>query len=111
MRYYDNNSTTKNKVKEHFVDQPHMYSAWKWLSYDIEEVYYSNRLHCFRRIRTTNEMRQLPDKDTTIEYNIRVRGRRGMRQLPSAWDDIWYRDVDTKSWKHKTKRKKQWKYE
>lgn len=46
--------------------------------------------------------------DEVLEYGIRIRGRRSIRQLPEAWDDRCRSDIfNHKSWKRH--RRTQWK--
>lgn len=42
-------------------------------------------------------------------YGLKLRGRRSPRNLPDSWDDLHCEIYDVeKSWKHSTKRKKQY---
>lgn len=56
----------------------------------------------FRRPRTTQERRW------NEAHRKFVRGRRSPKIIPSAWEDLYKSAVDSKSWKNKFKKKKQW---
>lgn len=56
-----------------------------------------------RHPRTTQEIRSQTDAD---EQGVTVRGKRSRCKLPTSWDDFFI--PSPKSWKHKTKRKRQY---
>ena len=56
---------------------------------------------CFRHVRTYNELKSYEASD------VRIRGKRSIRNLPTAWDDIYNSNMSIRSWK-RTKKKKQW---
>ena len=39
--------------------------------------------------------------------DVRIRGKRSIPNLPTAWDDIYNNNMSIRSWK-RTKKKKQW---
>lgn len=59
-----------------------------------------------RRVRTTNERRQI-DAWKDEEDAPKVRAARNYRNLPNSWDD--YMAHSDRSWKTQSKRKNQWK--
>lgn len=100
----------KNKIKKNYY-------------FNREEVYissYSNRIFkCknnrinrivnARFIKTFNERKAYDD---ALEQNVKIRGKRSKRMIPSNWDDIKASAYfERKSWKRNSKRKHQWKYE
>ena len=56
---------------------------------------------CFRHVRTYNELKSYEASD------VRIRGKRSIPNLPTAWDDIYNSNMSIRSWK-RTKKKKQW---
>lgn len=56
----------------------------------------------FRRPRTTQERRW---NEAHRKY---VRGRRSPKLLPTTWDDMYKSSVDSRSWKDKFKKRRQW---
>ena len=56
---------------------------------------------CFRHVRTYNELKSYEASD------VRIRGKRSIRNLPTAWDDVYNSNMSIRSWK-RTKKKKQW---
>lgn len=56
----------------------------------------------FRRPRTTQERRW------NEAHRKFVRGRRSPKMIPSAWEDQYKKAVQSKSWKNKFKKRKQW---
>ena len=56
---------------------------------------------CFRHVRTYNELKSYEASD------VRIRGKRSICNLPTAWDDIYNSNMSIRSWK-RTKKKKQW---
>ena len=56
---------------------------------------------CFRHVRTYNELKSYEASD------IRIRGKRSIPNLPTAWDDVYNSNMSIRSWK-RTKKKKQW---
>ena len=56
---------------------------------------------CFRHVRTYNELKNYEASD------VRIRGKRSIRNLPTAWDDVYNSNMSIRSWK-RTKKKKQW---
>jgi hypothetical protein len=75
----------------------------------LGDISYNAHLHHYRPIRTTQERRMAIAHGD--EYGMEfVRGRRSFRGLPSSWDDycsgVWSLQ---NSWKHHSKRQKQWK--
>ena len=77
-------------------------NKFKWLYRSIAVgksgyTYYSNHIY-FRYPKTYGELKNYDEK-----YSRRKR-----RYIPNAWDDKPVREY--KSWKHTTKRRKQWKY-
>lgn len=71
---------------------------------------YSNPVRgYYRAVRTRNEMRQNCGHSDEYGPGI-VRGKRGRRHLPTAWDDRPVALAKSEgSWKHHSKRRKQWK--
>lgn len=74
--------------------------------------YYPNaRNYVHRRISTKQEcsLYQIHEIEYAREYNLRLRAKRSPRNLPTSWDDLYCEMYDVeKSWKHSTKRKKQY---
>lgn len=60
----------------------------------------------FRPVRFVAEKRAV---FTALEMNCKVRAARGKRRLPNNRDDILSSRWFDKSWKRRTKRRKQWK--
>lgn len=56
---------------------------------------------CFRHVRTHNELKSYEASD------VRIRGKRSIPNLPTAWDDVYNSNMSIRSWK-RTKKKKQW---
>ena len=56
---------------------------------------------CFRHVRTYNELKSYEASD------VRIRGKRSIPNLPTAWDDVYNSNMSIRSWK-RTKKKKQW---
>lgn len=56
---------------------------------------------CFRHVRTYNELKSYEASD------VRIRGKRSIRNLPTAWYDVYNSNMSIRSWK-RTKKKKQW---
>lgn len=86
-------------------------SYWKRASssYNKHWFEYPYKLNHFRRIRTANEHRQNAACVQDIGPAF-VRGRRRGKTLPSSWDDLPNSSqFAVKSWKHHSKRRKQWK--
>lgn len=106
MRHFDLNKR-KNKLKEIFHEDGCYYSIWfkeYWLS--------SKSMYCCRPIRTKQERTKYIQTEDEKYYKVKYRAKRSVRGLPSNWDDIWTGANDVKkSWKHNSKRKRQWKYE
>jgi len=72
----------------------------------VENIHHYHGGHYYRRVRTTNERRDLAAcevDDDVRDYNIKIRGRR--KELPDAWDDVGRQYH--KNWKNF--RKHQWK--
>jgi len=71
----------------------------------IDPVPYTNKYRrigsCFRHVRTYNELKSYEASD------VRIRGKRSIRNLPTAWDDVYNSNLSIRSWK-RTKKKKQW---
>ena len=67
----------------------------------------------YRRPKTTQEIRKtagLLEDLKDEEFQVKIRGRRRPRSLPTAWDDKSRSDYRTrKNWKTNSRRKKQWK--
>lgn len=65
---------------------------------------YKNLGRFYRNIKTTQERKFCCDP----EHKPYIRGKRSMKNLPEAWDDIWNsKELIKKSWK-RTKKRKQW---
>ena len=106
------NQTKRNNKKkwlQHAHYDPIGYYA---TGLDWAEEPFTWNIRCHRRLQTNNERRQSFLTTDETDYGIRIRGRRQGRTLPNSWDDYviseWY---SRKSWKHNSKRKKQWKFE
>ena len=56
---------------------------------------------CFRHVRTYNELKSYEASD------VRIRGKRSIPNLPTAWDNVYNSNMSIRSWK-RTKKKKQW---
>ena len=75
-------------------------------------VYGEFNLGYFRHINTYNERRNANGciKDAyQLGYKIKVRAKRNNKNIPCEREDIPVSIRRTKSWKNKTKRKRQWK--
>jgi len=108
---------TKNpfKIKSHLIvdeiePNPYAYLRWYRPIQMVEREWVNNARHrYFRPIHTRPEMRWNEAHCRDIDPEI-VRGRRRKRLLPDSYWDIpcsmWKTD---KSWKHNSKRPKQWK--
>lgn len=109
---------TKNpfKIKSQLiVDEinPNPYKYVRWFrpqELEVERTWVNNVRHqYFRPIHTRPEMRWNEAHCRDIDPEI-VRGRRRKRLLPDSYDDLpcsmWKTD---RSWKHNSKRPKQWK--
>lgn len=73
---------------------------------------WSNNLTHHHKCRTTNEKRwnEAHDDEYGAEYGVWTRKSRTGRNLPSLWEDPGNASWNTrKSWKHNSKRRKQWK--
>lgn len=73
---------------------------------------WSSNLSHHHKCRTTHEKRwnEAHDDEYGVEYGLWTRKARTGRKLPSLWEDPGNASWDTrKSWKHNSKRKKQWK--
>lgn len=99
----------KNKVKK----RCHVYSTQpSWWSFMTSEPYFydSTELNVYRSI--SNNMAERKDWYNALDYGYRPRPNRSPAMLPTSWDDkgcaMWFY---RKSWKHNSKRRKQWKYE
>ena len=71
----------------------------------IDPVPYTKKYRCigswFRHVRTYNELKSYEASD------VRIRGKRSIHNLPTAWDDVYNNNMSIRSWK-RTKKKKQW---
>lgn len=91
------------KIKRNYVHYEYV------SSYDGEVGYSVKALGYTRAIRTTAERRANAGCDADYGKGL-VRGRRSFRQLPNRWDDPRIAAYDVMaSWKHHSKRRKQWK--
>ena len=77
----------------------------------ISDGYPFLRCHCFKRFSTKQErsLFLMHELEYEKEYCLKLRRKRSATNLPTSWDDI-YTSVNKtkKSWKHSTKRKKQY---
>ena len=68
----------------------------------------------FRHPRTHNECRNYEEfieddyYDDEFEINVKVRGKRKPKSLPSFYDDMVFSDKNDRNWKKKTHKRKQW---
>lgn len=108
-----NQTKRKNKVKwfyHSYYRSSGFYNFWGVTWIDSEA--WTWNMPCFRAIKTYPERRAACLTEEEKEYGVRVRGRRQGHALPDAYDDICISAWSTqKSWKHNSKRRKQWKYE
>jgi hypothetical protein len=75
------------------------------------ECYPFLRNYCFKRFSTKQErsLFLMHELEYEKEYGLKLRRRRSPKNLPNSWDDIHTSVRDTeKSWKHSTKRKRQY---
>lgn len=98
-------STTK--IKNTYRTVPDM-----WWGHGIDEpsIYYTfAELNHYRKPSTMKEIRKACADIDDYGQNI-VRAKRNHKNLPNSYDDIYCDVYDTrKSWKHNSKRRKQWK--
>lgn len=87
------------------------YRKYKYLyySYGLYHYRYSNVSgNSFRKIKTFSEARETCGHQSDYGENI-IRAKRGYKTIPSSWDDVssglWKKQY---SWKHNSKRRKQW---
>lgn len=95
------------KLKEHYKTEPFVFH---WTG---ETIFVPRWFGHFRSVRTTNERAQADlcfyDEDC-LDYNIRPRAKRNAVNIPSAYDDVYLAAWKyLTSWKHNSKRRKQWK--
>lgn len=97
----------KNKLKLQYHNTDCWYSSW------TNDFYYScPAAYYFRPIRTTNERRAYFLTEDERDAGVKLRASRSIASLPDSWEDIYPSTHDVKkSWKHNSKRRKQWKYE
>lgn len=109
-RYAFDTVSSRVKVKG---DGNKIKSDWSvrkvWNRYDNDWDHKNYAFGYFRSIRTLNERRA--NEGCITEYGTGlVRAARNKRNLPNSWDDIYCGAYDlTASWKHNSKRRKQWK--
>lgn len=99
-----------NKRKHTYDLTVYVREYWGYCTHTYESFTY---LPYFRHPKTFAERREadalLYDEDCRF-HNIKARGRRNVRNLPSNWDDIYAGNHHAKkSWKHYSRRRKQWK--
>lgn len=104
VRYQKGNP---NKIKRGYYEWSRYWRA----DYNPKADWYEApfKFGWFRPVRTRNETRQNAAHEQDIGPEI-IRGRRRGRNLPSSWDDLPNsKQKSSKSWKHHSKRRKQWK--
>ena len=89
-----------NGIKPFFIYNPIILCRFR-----IDPVPYTKKYRrigsCFRHVRTYNELKSYEASD------VRIRGKRSIPNLPTAWDDVYNSNMSIRSWK-RTKKKKQW---
>ncbi len=99
--------TSNASIKRAYRTVPNMW----WGSYiDEPSIYYTfAELHHYRSPSTMREMRKACADMDDYGDNI-VRAKRNHKNLPNSYDDVYCGVYGTrKSWKHNSKRRKQWK--
>lgn len=94
------------KLKEHYKTEPYVLRSG-------ETIFVPRWFGQYRPVKTTNERAQADfcfyDEDC-LEYGVLPRAKRNAVNIPSAYDDV---DIAAwkylASWKHNSKRRKQWK--
>lgn len=78
---------------------------------DYDDCYPNVRNHFYRKIATKQErsLFELHEIEYAKEYNLKLRRSRSKKNLPDSYDDIRCGTFEGKnSWKHNSKRKKQY---
>ena len=101
----------QNKLGIWFYHNPNnknkrVYHSFRFRVDSVPFIGKTSNVSCFKKPKTTQE-RKYSFCDQCKEYNIKVRKRRNFKNLPNTWDDI-YKYFPGKSWKHQTKKRKQW---
>lgn len=93
-----------DKIKSSYHNTLHKST---WLAWN--EPYYCTVTSSWRRVKTT-QARRMAVNVCKDEGEPEFRGARRKRSIPTTWDEV-YKSVhdNYKSWKHNSKRRKQWK--
>jgi hypothetical protein len=117
---FEKNNKNK-KLKHHFKNGYKIKKLWKadynFINEEVVERFYEDEYfpniknYYFRKIKTKQERMffEHHNLEYSKEFNLKLRKRRSSKNLPNSWDEIHSGVFKTnKSWKHNSKRKKQY---
>jgi hypothetical protein len=105
------NKVSKRLIRHHFNKNKikASYSTKQTIDNNGRERYVNYICYYFRRVTTLNELKKTVGHFNEYGDSI-TRGKRSPSNIPDSWDDytinVWKQQ---KSWKHNSKRKRQWK--